>query len=369
VDQAGFYTITVTNTANSCQSSDEVEVTTDTLSPTADASATLSAIITCSSNLVTTLDASNSLGTGLSYAWSTANGTIDSQSGVNATVSSAGDYDLEVTGANGCTDLTSINVTSDTVSPNINISPSDTLNCNITSIIIDASGTIGSNESYQWSSLSGTIVSGDNTSSVSVSSGGTYILTVTNDNGCFTSDSSLVNVNANPIADFTPSVLTGSIPLVVDFTNNSIGNNLTNNWTFGDGNVSIDINPTNTYNELGTYTAELIVIDQFGCTDTAEVIIDASGDYNITIPNIFTPNVDGSNDIFRVDIEYATEFQATIFNRWGQLIYEWDGTDGGWDGYTYSGVLASEGTYYYLFVVTDIKGELHEYQGHFRLAR
>ena len=70
-----------------------------------------------------------------------------------------------------------------------------------------------------------------------------------------------------------------------------------------------------------------------------------------------------------MNVEHVNEFQATIFNRWGQLIYEWEGTHGGWDGYTYSGALASEGTYYYLLVMTDIKGVVHEYQGHFRLYR
>lgn len=369
VDQAGTYTITVTNSANNCTATSTITVTTDTVSPTADASATQSTVINCTSNLVTTLDGSNSSGTGLTYVWSTSNGTIDSQSGTNAIVGASGDYELEVTGANGCVDITTINITVDTINPSVSISPSDTLNCNLTSLVIDASVSTGVNESYQWTTINGSIISGDNANMVSIGSAGIYTLTITNGNGCASTANTTVSSSANPTADFTPSVLTGTIPLTVDFINNSTGSNLTNAWTFGDGNVSPIENPSNTFIELGTYTVELIVIDEFGCSDTAEVIIDASGDYGITIPNIFTPNSDGSNDIFNVDIEHASEFQATIFNRWGQLIYEWEGTEGGWDGYTYSGVLASEGTYFYLFVVTDIQGTVYEYQGHFRLSR
>mgnify|MGYP000660263990 FL=1 len=291
---------------------------------------------------------------------------IDSE---NATVSASGDYDILVTGSNGCSNTSSIAVTMDTVTPTVIIDPADTLNCNINSIVIDAGNTTGTNETYTWTTNTGTIVSGANQSDVTVSSGGYYYLLVTNDNGCSSFDSVNIETAPSPIADFTTSLTSGAVPLVVDFTNNSIGNIVADAWTFGDGNTSVLSDPNNTYTEIGVYTVELVVTDQFGCTDTATVIIDASGDYTISIPNIFTPNIDGNNDVFHVDIEHASDFQATIFNRWGQLVYEWDGVDGGWDGYTYSGVLASEGTYYYLFVVTDLKGEIHEYQGHFRLAR
>ena len=61
--------------------------------------------------------------------------------------------------------------------------------------------------------------------------------------------------------------------------------------------------------------------------------------------------------------------QANIFNRWGQLMYEWDGTSGGWDGRTIAGVECSEATYFYLFYIKDKDNEILEYKGHFALNR
>ena len=74
----------------------------------------------------------------------------------------------------------------------------------------------------------------------------------------------------------------------------------------------------------------------------------------IDIPNAFSPNGDGVNDIYRVKTNYVgiVEFRATIFNRWGQKLYEWTDLDGGWDG-TSGGKEVKQGTY---FVVVKAKG-------------
>jgi gliding motility-associated-like protein len=102
---------------------------------------------------------------------------------------------------------------------------------------------------------------------------------------------------------------------------------------------------------------------------TLTVTVECLGDLVVIIPTIFTPNGDGANDIFYPTVVNATAMQASIFNRWGQLIYEWDGTAGGWDGRTVAGVESSESTYFYLFYITDKDGVVHEYKGHFALKR
>jgi gliding motility-associated-like protein len=102
---------------------------------------------------------------------------------------------------------------------------------------------------------------------------------------------------------------------------------------------------------------------------TLTVTVNCLGDLVVIIPTIFTPNGDGANDIFYPTVVNATAMQASIFNRWGQLIYQWDGTAGGWDGRTVAGVESSESTYFYLFYITDKDGVVHEYKGHFALKR
>lgn len=72
------------------------------------------------------------------------------------------------------------------------------------------------------------------------------------------------------------------------------------------------------------------------------------------MPNAFSPNGDGINDIYRAKPGYRSivEFHATIFNRWGQKLYEWDDPAGGWDG-TYKGKDVKQGVY---FVLVKAKG-------------
>ena len=74
----------------------------------------------------------------------------------------------------------------------------------------------------------------------------------------------------------------------------------------------------------------------------------------LEMPNAFSPNGDGINDIYKAKDGYQSiiEFKATIFNRWGVKIYEWTDPAGGWDG-TYKGKEAKQGTY---FVLVEAKG-------------
>ena len=74
----------------------------------------------------------------------------------------------------------------------------------------------------------------------------------------------------------------------------------------------------------------------------------------LEMPNAFSPNGDGINDIYQAKTNYQSivEFKATIFNRWGQKLYEWDDPAGGWDG-TYKGKDVAQGVY---FVVVKARG-------------
>jgi PKD repeat protein len=89
---------------------------------------------------------------------------------------------------------------------------------------------------------------------------GTYIVHLTafaDTSGCPASDSSIVTVLPRPTSTFTSSVLDGCVPLTVDFTNTGIGADYAA-WTFGDGNSSVAINPTHTFNAPGTYAVCLV---------------------------------------------------------------------------------------------------------------
>lgn len=87
-------------------------------------------------------------------------------------------------------------------------------------------------------------------------------------------------------------------------------------------------------------------------TDTVEYVMDQPFTVNISeskleLPNAFTPNGDGINDIYRVKDGYQSivSFKATVFNRWGKKLYSWSALDGGWDGRS-GGSEVPDGAYY-----------------------
>ncbi len=116
-----------------------------------------------------------------------------------------------------------------------------------------------------------------------------------------------------------------------------------------------------------TYT--LRGINQYGCSDTALVKIKVVYEPNSGMPNAFSPNGDGLNDVFKIGnikFEKMTEFK--VFNRWGQCVYNGNDPMQGWDG-TFKGKLAASDTYYYLVKLTFPGGVQKEFKGDVILIR
>jgi len=89
----------------------------------------------------------------------------------------------------------------------------------------------------------------------------------------------------------------------------------------------------------------------------------------LIIPNVFTPNGDGVNDVFTLESTGVTSLNAQLFDRWGLKLFEWNTVHGGWDGRTTAGGMASEGTYYYIIVATGADGQEYKLNGHLTLLR
>ncbi len=91
---------------------------------------------------------------------------------------------------------------------------------------------------------------------------------------------------------------------------------------------------------------------------------------DIVIPNVFTPNQDGINDTFHfTSHSNIAEATGTIWNRWGQVLYKWDGLDDSWNGRTSSGDIVQDGVYYYVFEFIDASGKSFTRNGFFKMAR
>lgn len=108
------------------------------------------------------------------------------------------------------------------------------------------------------------------------------------------------------------------------------------------------------------------LVDSNGCTNTDTVTVYVDG--SLYVPNSFTPNGDGKNDIFYAIGEEIAEFEMFIFNRWGELIYESDDIFEGWDG-KYKGIDSQIDTYVWMVKYIEVNGEEGEAIGHVTLVR
>jgi len=182
---------------------------------------------------------------------------------------------------------------------------------------------------------------------------------ITTDHGCVASLTRTINITPKPKAKFIFFNQSGqSLQSLVTFADSS-SNAIQWYWDFGDGNTSINQNPSNTYNENGTYTVTQTVTDQFGCTDTYTLIVRIANVVNDVIeliPNIITPNGDGSNDYWRLDFidVFYPKAEINIYNRWGDLIYNSIGYSNAWDGtYRDKNSPLPVGVYFYTINLND----------------
>jgi len=84
---------------------------------------------------------------------------------------------------------------------------------------------------------------------------------------------------------------------------------------------------------------------------------------DVRIPNIFTPDQDGINDVFSIRTNGYENLSCTIFNRYGSTVYRYFGLNGTWDGYTHAGVKVTPGTYFVFVELTDENGTITTSQG------
>lgn len=106
--------------------------------------------------------------------------------------------------------------------------------------------------------------------------------------------------------------------------------------------------------------------------DTVTVTVEADCDAALNIPNVFSPNEDGTNDAWRFVIHKASDVKYAVYNRWGNLIKEstiGSHTVVSWDGRTTAGEACTAGVYFYVLSYTDAKGEAQKRNGYITLIR
>ena len=141
-----------------------------------------------------------------------------------------------------------------------------------------------------------------------------------------------------------------SAPLEVEFKANAL-NTEYYKWTLYQGSEEFltrnEAQHKYNFQQPGNYRAALEMTNSHGCSCQSEDFDVSVSESMLIVPNVFTPNGDGTHDEFRVVYRSLKEFHCWIYNRWGHLVYKWDDPAKGWDG-TIHGRPAAAGAYYYV---------------------
>jgi gliding motility-associated-like protein len=296
-------------------------------------------------------------GTGGGSANWTPNATLDNANILNPVASPVvtTTYTLVITDGNGCTDNDDVVVQVST-DPPADAGPDQ-------SVCLGGQVTLGGNPtnipgtSVLWSPS--TDLSDVNASNpVSTPQATTlYTVTVTSDT-CTSQDVVLVTLQGIAEAAFTMRLEPGCDELRAFFTDQSSGAAQWA-WDFGDGSTSTEQNPQHLFTYGQPITVTLVVTDNLGCTGSITQTFQTSNfddfvDYQI--PNVFTPNGDGKNDVFTLNTNgfLGPCVNLQVFNRWGQKMFESFGNDITWTGRNFAGEECVTGTYFYTLTLNDM---------------
>jgi gliding motility-associated-like protein len=308
---------------------------------------------------------------GYNYSWNPGNLPGNTQNIIPAATTT---YTAYVTDTNGCSDSTTVLVT-------VNPVPVAVLGANVTSgcapLCVDFSdlSTVtapGVITSWTWDFGDNSPVSNSQNPTHCYATAGNYtvILTVVTADGCTSTITmpSYINVFAIPVAAFgaSPQPTTILNPIVT-FTDSST-NASSWNWSFGDllNSTSTLQNPSFNFPDPTCYQVVLTVTSVDGCVDTATHQVCIDPDATLFVPNAFTPNGDGVNDVFLpvgVGID-PDHFEMWIFDRWGNMIFYTDNFAKGWDGKVQGHEdICQIDTYVWKIKALDITGTKHNIIG------
>ncbi|MBS1777458.1 MAG: gliding motility-associated C-terminal domain-containing protein [Bacteroidetes bacterium] len=120
---------------------------------------------------------------------------------------------------------------------------------------------------------------------------------------------------------------------------------------------------------FNTGIVQLRVTDLFGCSNTDSILVQTKPCCTIALPEAFTPNGDGKNDVFRIITQGHHQLHSfRIFNRWGQIVFHTTDERAGWDG-TFNGVPQEVGTYFYYLRYSCDRDDKIEKKGELTLLR
>ena len=324
VDQPGSYTLAITNTDNNCTTAQTVSVVIDTIAPIAAVATPLE--LNCSVATANLDGAASSQGAEFEYQWSTTDGVIVGPTdSLQTTAAAPGTYDLLVTdSSNSCEVMASMQVSQDTIAPNVSIADPDMLNCATSNIEIDAtSSSQGTDFSYLWTTINGSLQGDSTTLSPMVNTPGTYTLAITNQNNlCVsTSEVTVLEDNTPPVAAtgsdltldcFAPEQNVGDVAT-------SSGPNFAYSWTTASGQINgASDSLTASVQAAGLYVLSVLNTNN-GCSASDSVLV--TTDFAEPLASIALPGFLTCTDSL-VILDATASSDGSIFS------YAWSTMDG-----------------------------------------
>lgn len=194
----------------------------------------------------------------------------------------------------------------------------------------------------------------------------TYILTVSD--SCGISQTFPITVHVTPVKALY-NIEYKSHDLI-QFIDMSYADIVAWDWKFGNFTTSTEQNPLIQFSDTGIVPTRLIVTASTGCKDTVENPIKVYPPFNFYIPSAFTPNGDGTNDLFGGIGEGFTSYTMLIFNRWGEIIFESNSYNKRWGLSDRSQDISfPSGVYVYKIKVATPTKEIKEYIGKVTLIK
>lgn len=313
---------------------------------------------------------------GTSYIWNGPNGYYANTANTilqDAQIGHNGIFTVTVTDMNGCVAKGTITVVVNS-NPKIGMDLSKAKSSCAPACNLEFGITGEQNlTDVKWTFGNGNESISKNPKSICYNKGGNYTieLTATGANGCKAKINNAIEMYNNPIADFNYNQGNGYtwVNGEVKFTDVSTGANINSwEWNFGNNNIYKTENVNHTYQDTGSFNVNLTVTSVNGCTATVTKKVVVEDENLIYVPNAFTPNGDGSNDIFMAVSRSQIKFEMQIFNRGGELLFHSSDINKGWDG-TFKGQLAENNVYVYKITYINKNSKSKTFTGSVTLVR
>jgi gliding motility-associated-like protein len=221
-----------------------------------------------------------------------------------------------------------------------------------------------SSVTYQWYK-DNVPVSGETGSTILVNQAGKYKVEATTGKGC-KSMSDMFSLQVNPIPVATIQPITGEIICSYDTLQLTAVAGSSYDYRWSPEKPFRIVTGAEGQKVKGVFIDQetlvtLTVYNQFGCYDTATVMVHTKPCCEVFVPNAFTPNGDGNNEYFQPELQLGQILVSMkIFDRYGKLVYDNTNIKKGWDGKYDNGKEASSGTYMYMMKYTCSDGKVYD---------